>query len=325
MKVLLTGATGFVGKALANKLLEDGYEVTAVVRECSAELPEVVNQLEVGDMSLLHTDKPQDLIRTALNVTDVVVHAAARVHIMDDKASDPLTEFRKVNVGVTLTLANMAANAGVKRFIFLSTAKVNGESTFEEAFHETDIPEPHDPYAISKWEAEQGLWKIITKTGMEVVIIRPPLIYGPGVKGNFVCMMRWIQKGIPLPLGAINNRRSLLALDNLISFIGLCMSHPNAANETFLIADGEDVSTTELLHKVACALGKKPHLIPISVNWMNFLAKLLGKQAVSERLFGSLQVDISKARERLGWMPVTTMEHLLAKMVEWEKSRHGLK
>ncbi|MDQ7001761.1 MAG: SDR family oxidoreductase, partial [Ghiorsea sp.] len=249
-----------------------------------------------------------------LRDVDVIVHTAARVHVMDDAAANPLVEFRKVNVEGTLNLARQAAEAGVKRFVFISSIKVNGETTTGKLpFSPDDSYVTTDPYGLSKLEAEQGLFKMAQEIGMEVVVIRPPLIYGPHVKANFKKLMETVSQGIPLPLGAVHNQRSLVALDNLVDFIVLCTAHPKAANEVFLISDGEDVSTTQLLQKIGKALGKPARLIPVPVGLMRFAAKLLGKADVAERLFGSLQVDSSKARVLLGWQPVVSMDEQLKK------------
>ena len=311
MNILITGATGFVGGAVVRRLTEEKkHVVRAAVRQLSDVLPADVSQMQTGGLSK-NTDYAE-----ALQAVDVVIHAAARVHIMDDDASDPLAEFRKVNVGGTLNLARQAADAGVQRFVFISSIKVNGESTeLGKPFTPEDNIATLDPYGLSKWEAEQGLFQIAEQTGMQVVVIRPPLIYGEGVKANFAKMMLGVAKGLPLPLGAVHNKRSLVALDNLVDFIILCAQHPKAANGVFLISDGEDVSTTELLQKVAKAMGKKARLMPAPVGLMTFVAKLLGKEDVANRLFGSLQVDSSKARGLLGWKPVVTMDEQLKKMV----------
>ncbi len=311
MRVLLTGASGFVGQALLTTLRKESRETVVSLRYPSTVVPEEIPRYVLGDISAL-TDWS-----SALETVDIVIHTAARVHVMKDQSADSLTHFRNTNTWATLNLARQAADSGVKRFIFLSSIKVNGETTLPgKPFQPDDCFVPTDPYALSKYEAEQGLLKLAVATAMEVVIIRPPLVYGPGVKANFAAMMKWLNKGIPLPLGAVHNQRSLVALDNLVSFISHCIEHPKAANEIFLISDGEDVSTTQLLQKVAEALGKKSRLVPVPVSWMRFAAKLLGKEAVANRLFGSLQVDISKARELLGWEPVITMEAQLKKTAE---------
>lgn len=317
MRIFVTGATGFVGRALVDNLIADGHSVIAGVRAISAELPVEVEQKLVGDLSLLLDE--QNTFTDILKNVDVVIHTAARVHIMNDNSVDPLTEFRKVNVTATHELAKQAARTGVKRFIFLSSIKVNGESTDNrEVFRETDEPFPEDAYGQSKLEAEQALFELGHTSSMEIVVIRPPLIYGPGVKANFANMINIIKKGIPLPFGAVANKRSMLAIDNLVSFIKLSMTHTAATNQIFLIADGEDVSTTELLKKIAKAYKKSSRLIPVPVSWMIFFAKLLGKQNIAIRLFGDLQIDIGKAYRVLGWKPITSMDQQLKKMFEWD-------
>ena len=314
MKVLVTGSNGFVGNALVTQLLAQKYEVMGTVRSTASILPDGVGRFLIPDISAaLHWE-------TILEGVNVIIHTAARVHVMDDSVADPLTDFRRVNVDGTLNLARQAADAGVKRFVFISSIKVNGEMTLVDQPFKADVNFlPVDPYGLSKYEAEQGLLVIAEETGMEVVIIRPPLVYGPNVKANFASMMKWINRGVPLPFGAIHNQRSLVALDNLVDFIALCADREKshkAANEVFLISDGEDVSTTTLLQKVARALGKKPRLIPVPVWLMTIAAKIIGKGDVANRLFGSLQVDSTKARDLLGWRPVVTMDEQLAKMVE---------
>lgn len=243
-----------------------------------------------------------------------VVHCAARVHVMADAALDPLAAFRAVNVEGTLRLARQAAAAGVTRFVFVSSIKVNGEGTLPgRPYRPSDTPSPKDAYGISKLEAEQGLRKIAAETGMHLVIVRPPLVYGPGVKANFASMMRWVSRGMPLPLGAIDNRRSLVALDNLIDLLVTCLNHPAAPGETFLVSDDDDVSTTELLRRVSVALGRPARLLPVPPSWLEWGAARVGKGDVARRLCGSLQVDITKTRDLLGWRPPLSLDEGLKK------------
>jgi len=249
---------------------------------------------------------------------DVVIHAAARVHVMDDKAVDALAEFRRINVDGTVSLARSAAAAGVKRFIFISSIKVNGESTEPGEPFQADIePQPMDPYGISKMEAEIALRVVARETGIEVVIIRPPLVYGPGVKANFLSMMRWLDRGVVLPLGAIGNRRSLVAIGNLVDLLVTCIDHPAAAGQTFLVSDDADMSTTQLLENLARALGKKARLIPLPVWVLKSVASCLGKQGVAQRLCSSLQVDIKKTRDVLGWVPPVSVEKALRQTADY--------
>ncbi len=311
-RIVVTGATGFVGGAVLERLsaLTD-FELIAAVRKPVSALFGRAKSVHVAGLEA-DTDW-----REALQATNVVIHCAARVHVMDDQSSDPLAEFRKVNVVGTLNLARQAAAAGVKRFIFVSSIKVNGEGTAPgHSYRADDVPAPMDPYGISKLEAEQGLRVIAAETGMEVVIIRPVLVYGPGVKANFLSMMRWLNKGVPLPFGAIYNKRSLVDLDNLVDLIVRCIDHPAAANQVFLVSDGEDLSTTELLSKMAAALGKPARLLPLPSRLLEVGAAMLGKQALAQRLCGSLQVDISKTRELLGWSPPVTVDQALRKTAE---------
>jgi nucleoside-diphosphate-sugar epimerase len=323
MNILITGATGFVGQVLVEHLQSDNNCITAIIRQKNEQLNGVT------DVVLADLNDINDFAE-ALQNKDVVIHLAARVHMMQDDSKDPLSEFRKVNRNATLTLARLAAESGVQRFVFISSIKVNGEMTrLGHPFTPEDKHVPDDPYGLSKYEAEQGLLQIAKETGMEVVIIRPPLVYGPGVKANFASMMHWVNKGLPLPFGLVDNQRSLVALDNLVDFIALCSDReksPKAANQVFLISDGEDVSTTQLLQKEAKAFNKKAFLLPIPVWLMTFAAKILGKADVANRLFGSLQVDSSKARDLLGWKPVTTMDEQLQKTAESFKNNHeGMK
>lgn len=306
-KILVTGATGFVGSALVERLLSQKHEVVALVRQRNAI---VAPQVQISVMP----EQGTDLSSVRFDDVAAVVHCAARVHVMNDTSVDPLAEFRAVNVDLTLDLARRAAAAGVRRFIFVSSIKVNGEATAPgSSFKSDDVPAPLDPYGISKMEAEQGLLRVSQETGIEIVIIRPVLIYGPGVKANFRSMMSWLDKGIPLPFGAIRNKRSLVSLDNLVDLIMTCLDHPAAANQTFMVSDGEDVSTTELLSRMAAALGKPARLIPVPAALMNIAAKILGRADIAQRLNGSLQVDISKTREVLGWSPIKSLDEGLAK------------
>ena len=309
--ILVTGATGFVGGALVGKLASDGFATRAAIRRDSVSLPVGVQTVRVGDLSA-GTDW-----RDALSAVDVIVHTAARVHVMAETASDPLAEFRRANVDGTLHLARQAAEAGVRRFVFVSSIKVNGESSaVGRPFTADDFPAPLDSYGVSKMEAENRLRELAEQTGMEVVIIRPPLVYGPGVKANFASMMRWLRRGVPLPLGAIHNARSLVALDNLADLLVICLTHPAAAGQVFLVSDGEDVSTTELLRRAARAMGRSAYLLPIPSACLEGVAALLGKRSVAQRLCGSLQVDIEKTRRLLGWHPPLTLDQGLKKTVE---------
>ncbi|KAF0865452.1 SDR family oxidoreductase [Pseudomonas sp. LD120] len=303
-RILLTGASGFVGGAICEYLSKvSNYQLIVAIRKPL--------QRGVGTAIAAHVndiDGDTDWAR-ALSECDVVIHSAARVHVMYESSIDPLASFRKVNVEGTLNLARQAAQMGVRRFIFISSIKVNGEETLLGASYKADDePSPLDPYGISKMEAEKGLVAIASQTGMEVVIIRPPLVYGPGVKANFLNMMQWLHRGIPLPLGAIHNRRSLVALGNLVDFIMVCIEHPNAANQTFLVSDGDDLSTTELLKKMGRALGRPARLVPVPSQLFEFGAALLGRETLSQRLCGSLQVDITKNRDLLGWIPPVSVE-----------------
>ncbi len=296
MKALVTGASGFVGHKLCAELLAQHYDVLAAARTA-------IRVLGCKPLIVSNVDANTEWT-SALAAIDVVVHLAARVHFMNDTSADPLAEFRQVNVDGTLNLARQAARAGVKRFIFVSSVKVNGEQTETgKAFTEDTVPNPQDAYGISKFEAEQGLLKIAQETGMEVVIIRPPLVYGAGVKANFASMMRAVKRGLPLPLGAIHNKRSFVYVGNLVSMIMRCIDHPAAANQVFLVSDGHDLSTTELLRTCASVLGVSARLLPVPQKLLELGAAVLGKQAVAQRLCGNLQVDISKARSLLGWTP----------------------
>ena len=305
MKVLVTGATGFVGTALLQRLSsEDGCSVRASVRNAGALLGCGIEQTVVPDVG------PESQWQEALAGCDVVVHLAARVHVMRDKNADPLAEFRRVNTHGTANLARQAAIAGVQRLVFVSSIKVNGEVTAPgRAFKPDDRPDPQDAYAVSKHEAEIALRELAAASvgqasvGMEVVIVRPPLVYGPGVKGNLSSLLCALSNSALLPLGAIHNQRSFIALGNLVDLLVYCMRYPMAGNQTFLASDGHDLSTTELIQRLASALGKPARLIKVPSWLLKLGATVIGKRAEAQRLCGNLQVDISKARDLLGWVP----------------------
>lgn len=315
MNILLTGASGFLGESLSEFLDHDSrFVLTRAVRR-KGSLKDSRDVL----IDALHAGT--DWAR-ALHEQDVVVHAAARAHVMNEESVNPLVEYRRVNVDGTLNLARQAASAGVRRFIYLSSIKVNGESTpLGQPFSEEDNPSPEDAYGVSKMEAEHGLKELCRETRMELVIIRPPLVYGPGVKGNFASMIKLVGKGVPLPFGSVRNKRSLVALDNLVDLIVTCIDHPSAANEIFLVSDGYDLSTTELLRGVGAAMGKPARLVPVPPSLLTLAASVLGRKAIAQRLIGSLQVDISRARNLLGWQPTVTVEEGLRRCFNSENNR----
>ena len=305
---MVTGANGFVGQELCEELMRQQYVVKAIARGESS-----VNVLGHMKIKISNIGAGTNWT-TALADVDVIVHLAARVHVMNDSSSDPLMAFRAVNVDGTLNLASQAAAAGIKRFVFISSIGVNGSQTsVGKPFSEADQPEPHNAYALSKWEAEQGLAKIAAETGLDVVIIRPPLVYGCKAPGNFGSLRHAVQRGWPLPLGSVHNQRSLVALDNLVDFIVTCIAHPQAANQTFLVSDGQDLSTTELVCGMANANGVSARLLPVPVWALKAGAVLLGKGDAVLRLCGNLQVDISKARNLLGWVPPVSVEEGLGR------------
>ena len=309
--ILVTGASGFVGRHLVQRLVERGT-VRAVLRR------PLSNVLPAGAEIVRGELVPDQDWSSVLSGVGVVVHCAARVHVMDDQAADPLSEFRRVNVDGTMRLARQAADLGIKRFIFLSSIKVSGEATqVGHPFLADQPPAPEDPYGISKMEAEVGLRSLASESGMEVVIIRPPLVYGPGVKANFLVMMSWLKRGFPLPLGAVTeNRRSLVALDNLVDLIVTCLDHPAAVSQTFLVSDGESLPTAALLRRMGDAFGRPTRLIPVPVPLLLMGAVLLGKRDMAQRLCGSLEVDISKTRELLGWKPPIRVDEGLRRTAE---------
>ena len=311
-RVLVTGASGFVGKRLCEHLENRGYDVARVVRRADNAKN---NTYSVGNIG------PDTHWEAIVTDVDVVVHLAARVHVMDDNTAEPLAEYRRVNVNGTEKLALAAAGAGVRRFIYVSTIKVNGEATFGQPFFATDTPHPVDDYARSKLEAELSLQRIAADRGFEVVIVRPPLVYGPGVKANFLRLFNWVGRGVPFPFLSIANSRSLVALDNLVDLLTLCVTHPQAAGKVLLVSDDEDVSTAELIRRIASHMGKRARMVAIPVNILQGVARLFGKQAVIERLTGSLQVDISDTKEALNWRPPVTLDDALGETVTWYQSQ----
>jgi len=309
MKILVTGASGFVGRVLCKALHEQAYTLIAADYKTQS-LNDQLERVVVGELDS-HTDWS-----VALHEVDVVIHLAARVHVMKETVADPSSAFRKANVDGALHLASEAARVGVKRFIFMSSVKVNGESSLiGKPFVETCPTNPQDAYGSSKLEAEQGLFKIAQSTAMEVVVIRSPLVYGEGVKANFASLIRTVKSGLPLPFGAIHNKRSFVYVDNLVSLILCCINHPAAANQLFFVSDGSNLSTPELISKLANSLGIKPVLMPIPQKVIEFTANLIGKKNLVQRLCGNLEVDITKAKDLLNWDPPYTMEEGLKKTV----------
>jgi nucleoside-diphosphate-sugar epimerase len=311
MRVLVTGANGFVGRALvAYAKQTTDMDVRSAVR------PSRAVDMPVGDVvKVAGLDAGTDW-RQAVRGCDAVVHAAARVHVMRDGEQAPLALYRQVNVDGTLALARQAVAAGVRRFVFLSSIKVNGESTLPgQPFRADDVPAPADPYAISKCEAEDALRTLAASSSLEVVIIRPVLVYGPGVKANFHSMLRWVARGLPLPLARVDNRRSLVAVDNLVNLIDRSIRHANAPGQTLLVSDGEDLSTAELLRRSARAMGVRARLVSVPPAWLEAAARLSGRQSLARRLLGSLQVDIAPTCATLDWQPITTIDDALRRTV----------
>jgi nucleoside-diphosphate-sugar epimerase len=315
--VLITGANGFIGHKLCMSLEEHGYVIRAAVREFSRaiELPKAFDVVAVGAIGT------ETSWSEPLRGAETVVHLAARVHVLNEKSRDPLAEFRLVNVAGTERLARMAVSAGVRRLVYVSSIKVNGECTREMPFTEADVSNPQDAYGLSKWEAEQALLRIAAETGMEVVIVRPPLVYGPGVGGNFLRMMNFISRGIPLPLGSTHNLRSLVYLGNLVDALVACVTHPCAAGKTFLISDGEDVSTPDLVHRLAQAMERSSRLVRFPPALLHLAGRFTGKSAEVDRLLSSLRVDSSKIRQELQWAPSFSMTQGLRETAAWYSRR----
>ncbi|MDO8412823.1 MAG: SDR family oxidoreductase [Gallionellaceae bacterium] len=315
MLFLITGASGFVGKSLCAELLRQGKSVRAAVRSTHSSM----KNTEVVPVGSINGETSWTDV---LHGVDIVVHLAARVHVMQDTVADPLLEFCKVNLHGTSNLARQAAHAGVKRFIYVSSIKVNGEETQNtKKYSETDIPAPQDAYAVSKWEAEQALHRIARETSLEIVILRPPLVYGPGVKGNFAHMLATVARSIPLPLASVHNQRSLLYVANLVSALITAATNPSAAGQTYLVSDGEDISTPELLRCLASAMAVPSHLIPFPLVLLRGAGRVLGKHIQLERLMGSLQIDSDKIRRDLNWIPPYSLQQGLQATAEWYQNK----
>lgn len=321
-RILVTGAKGFVGNHLCGVLADKGYAVRAAVRAAASTSNNNSRRVAIScegaaEVVFVRDLADQDGWVTALSDIDTVVHLAARVHVMRENCSDALDEFRRINRDATERLARQAAVAGVRRFVYLSTVKVNGEQTFDKPFRETDPPHPEDAYSISKWEAEQALKRVSEESGLEVAVVRPPLVYGPGVKGNFLTLLRLVRTGLPLPFASINNRRSFVSFDNIVDLIATCVEHPGASGEVFLAADGEDLSTPDLIRRIARSMGKRNPLFPFPPSLLRAASHLVRKRPVCDRLCGSLTVDAGKAKNLLGWKPVASVDDSIDQMVRW--------
>ncbi len=322
-KLLVTGATGFLGSRITFALADQDRSLVSAVRR----IPKITAMPNVGFYVVRNVDSETEWL-PILHTVDCIIHTAARVHVVKERMADPLTAYRAVNVGGTRRLAEHAASSGVRRFIFLSSIGVNG--VFTDVFSRNladprderapikhgDHPDPREPYGISKWEAEQALWDISAKTGLEVVVLRPPLVYGPGVKGNLARLLKLVRLGLPLPFGALQNKRSLIGLDNLVDLLICCVDHPAAAGQTFLVSDGEDLSTPDLLRHMATAMGRSARLFPVPVSLLRLAGSALGKRAEIDRLVGSLQIDSSHTCRVLGWTPPVSVQEGIRRMVQ---------
>jgi len=316
MKILVTGANGFIGRALCERMKVDEYHVRGSIRDETQMtlLPLGVEAVQVGSIcSETNWSK-------ALDGIDRIVHLSARLHVLRENTVDPVAAFRKINVDGTKCLALQAVKAGVKRFVYLSTVKVNGEGR-STPYNEEDLQKPQDDYSMSKWEAEKILSKIAEETGMEIVILRSPLVYGPRVKANFLRLLKVVERGIPLPLASVDNRRSLIYLGNLVDAIITCIKHPRATGQTYLVSDGEDVSTPELIRLISKAMGRKARLFSFPPSMLKTIGKITGRSAEIYRLIGTLCVECNKIRTMLGWDPPYTPEEGISKTAEWYQKK----
>ena len=312
-RILVTGVSGFVGSALCSHLLAQGHAVRAVVRSADSVLSGAgLDVVAVGDVGA-QTDWSAALVGV-----DCIVHCAARAHVMHEAAADALAAYRTVNVVGTHRLAEQASTLGVRRLVFLSSIKVNGEKTpLGTPFLFSDVSAPEDPYGVSKWEAEQALWAVSAQMRLEVVVVRSPLVYGPGVKGNLLRLLRWVAHGVPLPLGAVHNQRSLVGLSNLVDLLSRCVEHSAAAGQTFLASDGHDFSTPQLIRWMAEGMNRPARLVPVPVALLQAGGSLLGKRGEFDRLLGSLQVDSGYTRAQLGWSPPMSVKDGVRDMARW--------
>jgi nucleoside-diphosphate-sugar epimerase len=314
-RVLVTGANGFVGQHLCAALTAQGYKVLGAVRPAA----DVSHLASLRGLELLPVASYDDAASYAwrLRDLDAVVHLAARVHVMREKAPDPLAEFRHVNVETTRALANAAAGAGVRRFIYVSSVKVNGESTGARPFEADDAPGFVDAYGQSKWEAEETLREVASARGMEWSVVRPPLVYGPGVRGNFLALMQLLRRGLPLPLGAVKNSRSMVNVFNLVDLLRTMIEHPDAAGQRFLVKDGEDVSTSQLVRSISAGMMRHARLVPVPTRLLVAAGRLLGRGEAIDRLCSSLVLNTEKTARELGWSAPVSFTSGIGRTCEW--------
>jgi nucleoside-diphosphate-sugar epimerase len=320
VRVLVTGANGFVGGTVCSALASADLAVRAAVRSPDR-LPA---RSFAGEVVSIGRIGPDTGWSPALDGVEAVVHLAGRVHVLKETFEDPRAEFHKINVLGTEHLAREAAEAGVRRLVYVSTVGVNGRSTPRtRPFTEEDEPAPHNPYALSKWEAERALQRVASETGLEVAILRPPLVYGPRVKANFLRLMRLVDRGLPLPLGAVDNRRSLVYVGNLADAVLACLDRREAVGETFLVSDGEDLSTPEMLNKIGSSLNRPVRLLPVPPGLLRTAGRVAGASSTVEPLLDSLAVDSGKIRRVLGWQPPYAVEEGLLRTAGWFRAERA--